>query len=355
MRIEFKQNAKITQQKGRRVPVQLQEAVQKEIERLLEEGHIEKVNEVTDKQLIQPVVITVKKYKGVKIALDVRALNNEVVKDKYQMPNLEHLVDLVAEQLDNKEQEKALDTSLDLRYAYGQVPLEKETAKHCNFQIIGGKATGTYRFITGFYGLTIMPTEFQKAMDKELANLQNTYVFLDDILIVEKHFEAVKQVLKRLDNANVRLKWEKCKFAEEEIEWLGYKLSQTGIKPVNSKVQAITEKLTPKSLKELWSYLGAVYQLNCFIPNLAQLFHELRPQLKKDQPWKWEEKHDKAIQKINEKVKQVTEVGHFKRSCPIRIICDASKLGLGAVLQQKDGNENNWRPIHFASRFSTPL
>ena len=53
-----------------------------------------------------------------------------------------------------------------------------------------------------------MPTEFQKAMDKELANLQNTYVFLDDILIVtkgtkEKHFEAVKQVLKRLDNANV--------------------------------------------------------------------------------------------------------------------------------------------------------
>ena len=172
VRIEFKQNAKITQQKGRRVPVQLQEAVQKEIERLLEEGHIEKVNEVTDKLFIQPVVITVKKDKSVKIALDSRAINNEIVKDKYQMPNLEHLVDLVAEQLDNKEQEKALYTSLDMRYAYGQVPLEKETAKHCNFQIIGGKATCIYRFITGFYGLTIKPTEFQKAMKKELANLQ---------------------------------------------------------------------------------------------------------------------------------------------------------------------------------------
>ena len=131
-----------------------------------------------------------------------------------------------------------------------------------------------------------MPTEFQKAMDKELANLQNTYVFLDDILIVtkgtkEKHFEAVKQVLKRMDNTNVRLKWEKCKFAEEEIEWLGYKLSQTGIKQINSKVQARTEKLTPKSLKELRSYLGAVNQLNRFIPSLAQLCHELRPLLKK--------------------------------------------------------------------------
>ena len=157
----------------------------------MEEGHIEKVNEVTDKQFIQPVVITVKKDKNVKIALDARALNNEIVKDKYQMPNLEHLVDLVAEQLDNKE--KALYTSLDMRYAYGQVPLEEGTAKHCNFQIIGGKATGTYRFITGFYGLTIVPTEFQKAMHKELANLQNTYVFLDDIQIVT---EGTKKTLR---------------------------------------------------------------------------------------------------------------------------------------------------------------
>ena len=162
--------------------------------------------------------------------------------------------------------------------------------------------------------------------------------------------------MKKLDNANIRLKWEKCKFAAEEIEWLGYKLSQTGIKPINSKVQATTEKLTPKSLKELRSYPGAVNQLNRFIPNLAQLCHELRPLLKKDQPWNWGEKHDKAIQVINEKVKQVAEVGHFKRSSPIRIICDASKAGLGAVLQQIDeNNENKWSPIHFASRFLTPL
>ena len=213
VKIEFKQNAKITQQKGRRVPIQLQEAVQDEIERLLKEGLIERVSEVTDKQFIQPVVITVKKGKSVKIALDARALNNEIVKDKYQMPNLEHLVDLVAEQLDNKENGEALYTSLDMRYAYGQVPLDEETSKHCNFQIIGGKATGTYRFVTGFYGLTIMPTEFQRAMDQELGNIPNTYVFLDDILTVtrgskEKHFETVKQVLKKLDNANIRLKWE---------------------------------------------------------------------------------------------------------------------------------------------------
>ena len=245
-----------------------------------------------------------------------------------------------------------------MRYAYGQVPLEEETAKHCNFQIIGGKATGTYRFVTGFYGLTILPTEFQKAISQELGNLPNTYIFLDDILIVtkgsiEKHFEVVKQVLKKLDNTNVRLNWEKCKFSAEETDWLGSKLSQTGITPINSKVQSKTEKLIPKNLKELRSYLGAVNQLNRFIQNLAQLCHELRPLLKKDQQWNWGEKHDKAFQTINEKVKQVAEVGHFERSCPIRIICVASKSGLGAVLQQNDGNK--WRPKHFASRFLPPL
>ena len=81
------------------------------------------------------MVITVKKDKSVKIALDARALNNAFVKDKYLMSILEHSVDLMAEQLDNKKQGKSLYTSLDMRYALGQVPFDEETAKHCNFQI----------------------------------------------------------------------------------------------------------------------------------------------------------------------------------------------------------------------------
>ena len=81
MRIELEQNAEITQQKGTRVPIQFQDAVQAEIDRLLE-GYNKKVNGVTDKQFIQPVVITVKIDKSVKISLDARALNNENVKDK---------------------------------------------------------------------------------------------------------------------------------------------------------------------------------------------------------------------------------------------------------------------------------
>ena len=58
----------------------------------------------------------------------------------------------MAEHLDNKEQGKALYTSLDMRYAYEQVPQEEETAKHCNFHFIGGEATGTYWFQQDFMG-----------------------------------------------------------------------------------------------------------------------------------------------------------------------------------------------------------
>ena len=179
-----------------------------------------------------------------------------------------------------------------MRYAFGQVPLDKDTAEHCNFQTFGGKATGTYRFITGFYGLTVMPTKFQKAMDKELSNIPNTYVLFDDILIEPKgneetQYKAIRKVLIKLNGAIIRLKWEKCKFAQKEKEWLEYKLTQTGIQPINTKIQAITDKLKPKNSKELRSYLGAVNHLHRFIPNSAKLCFLLRPLLKKDNPWKW--------------------------------------------------------------------
>ena len=75
--------------------------------------------------------------------------------------------------------------------------------------MIGGKAAATYRFIRGFYGLTVKPTEFQKAMNTELSNLANTYVYLDDILILtngtkDNQYNVVKQLLGTLNKAIVR-------------------------------------------------------------------------------------------------------------------------------------------------------
>ena len=79
---DFKDGAKVTQQKGRRVPLQLQTAVKKEVKTLLKEGHIEKINKITNEMFIQPVVITVKKDQSVKTALDARLPNKAKLKNK---------------------------------------------------------------------------------------------------------------------------------------------------------------------------------------------------------------------------------------------------------------------------------
>ena len=130
----------------------MQKTVDEETKRLLKEGHIKKVDEIKDDVFIQPTVITVKKDRSVKIALDVRALNHAIDKDKYQMPNLELLLDMVAEKLDSENGESWY-SSVDMTYAYGQILLHQLTAKHCIFQIIRGESTGTYRFVTGFHSL----------------------------------------------------------------------------------------------------------------------------------------------------------------------------------------------------------
>ena len=128
----------VKQQKGRRVPIQLQDAVNKEINRLIQEGHIVKVQEIKEDVFLQPTVITVKKDRSVKIALDARELNKNVVKDKYPMPNLDNLMDMIAEHVEQGPGETFF-TTLDMTYAYGQVELSEETSKHCNFQIIGAR------------------------------------------------------------------------------------------------------------------------------------------------------------------------------------------------------------------------
>ena len=66
---------------------------------------------------------------------------------------------------------------LDLKYAYSQLKLASDSAKQCNFDIVGGKATGTYRFLTGFHGLAEMPAEFQKAMDRIFNHAKNHFLF----------------------------------------------------------------------------------------------------------------------------------------------------------------------------------
>ena len=154
---KFHQMFTAKHQNGRRVPINLQPRVSAELERLQTEGHIEKLSSCSDEHFIAPIAFTIKKDQSLKLALDSKILKKAIHKNKYQMPNIDMLIDTISQHLTNTQNgQQAYFTTLDLKYAYSQLKLHHDTAKHCNFNIICGESTGTYRFKTGFYGLTDM-------------------------------------------------------------------------------------------------------------------------------------------------------------------------------------------------------
>ena len=270
--------------------------VSDELKKLSQQGHIEKLQECSDKNFISPIVFRVKKDISVKLALDSKILNKSIHKNKYQTPNIDSLIDSISQHINDSNQgENVYFSTIDLKYAYSQSNLHPDTARHCNFNIICVDATGTYCFKTGFYGLTDMPAEFQKAMDYTVVGLSNTYCFLDDIIVVSKgskesHLKYVYDCLRKLDADNLRINLSKCHFAKHQINWLGFTFSQSSVKPIESKTAAIAEIKASKTLKQLRSFLGSVHHLSKFIPNLAKICHPLRSLLIKKRKYYMEPK-----------------------------------------------------------------
>ena len=361
----FKSQYTPSQHKGRRVPLHLLDKVEQELQKVIDEKQIIKLDKCSDELFISPVVITVKKDKSVKIALDSKKLNNAIHKNKYQMRSIDHLMDSVAVFISERKNKPGqyLFSKIDIKYAYSQIPLDENIKKHCNFNIIGGKATGTYRFINGFYGLTDMPATFQKTIDKTLHDIKTKFAYLDDILIVTKgtledHEKELDKIMQRLNNENLAINLQKCEFAKEQITWLGFVVTPNGVTPTKQKCDAIINLENPKTLKQLRSFMGCIHHLIKFIPNLARISEPLRPLLSKantksQNKLDMKENHTIAFNDIKAQIKQITENKHFDISKQTRVRCDASKKGLGACLEQKIGQI--WKPIAFASRFLNNL
>ena len=145
------------QVKGRKVPIHIQDRVASEIKQLVKQGHIEKLDKCTTDFFIAPIVLTAKKDGSSKLFLNAKPMIAQNWKNKYQMPNIHELIDSAAQMITKDVPGKVWFTSLDLKYAFSQLPLSSVTSSDCNFKILCGDATGMYRFKTGFYGLTDMP------------------------------------------------------------------------------------------------------------------------------------------------------------------------------------------------------
>ena len=209
----FKHSLCPIQENGRQIPIHIQDKVQTELKKI-DIGRT--FDKCTSDCFIATIVITVKKNDSIKLALDTKPIVRQLYKNQNQMPNVDELIDGVSQVITVKAAGSLYFTVSVLKYAYSQIRSNTDRAKKGNFNIVGGQATGTYRFLTGFYGLADMPAEFQKAMDRTLSHAKNTFCFLDDILIVSKgqekdHENLVLDVSKKVDDENLAMKLSKCK------------------------------------------------------------------------------------------------------------------------------------------------
>ena len=128
------------------------------------------------------------------------------------------------------------------------------------------------------------------------------------------------------------------------MRYCGHIFSAQGIRSDPEKVKAITSLSEPKDMKALQRFLGTVNYLARFLPRLSQVCEPLRRLLAKDVEWSWQTQQQAAFDQTKQLVAKHPVLTYYDVSKPVTVQCDASDIGLGAVLLQEN------TPVAYASR-----
>ncbi|GBG81561.1 hypothetical protein CBR_g32552 [Chara braunii] len=164
---------------------------------------------------------------------------------------------------------------------------------------------------------------------------------------LEEHQGHLRQVLEKLREANFKINAKKCNWTTTQVLYLGHVLDGDGIKPEDSKIAAIRDWPTPRTLTELCSFLGLANYYRKFVRNFSTIVALLRRLLRKETTWKWDKDCTSAMKKLKQALIEYPVLKVADPSLPFVVTTDASQYGIGAVLQQDDGN--GYRPVEFMS------
>ena len=158
----------------------------------------------------------------------------------------------------------------------------------------------------------------------------------------------LQKTLELLKDSGFRLHKSKCAFLQTSVAYLRHLINKDGIRPQVDKVEAIQKMLMPNNPKELRSFLGMINYYDRFLPGLATKCACLNDLLHKDKEWHWTDKHSEAVEVVKETLSSVDTLTHYDPKLPLTLACDASPVGVGAVLSHiyPDGKE---KPIAYAS------
>lgn len=200
---------------------------------------------------------------------------------------------------------------------------------------------GIYHINRLAYGVKPACAIFQKRMEKVLLGAQGAANFLDDIIVTgktrEEHISNLNEVFKRLSDAGFKLNLNKCDFFKPVIRYLGHIIDKNGLHKDPNKVIAITNAPTPTNVQEVQAFVGMVNYYSKFVPKISDTLSPIYELMKA------------AFKTIKEEMSLERFLTHFNQNLPIKVACDASNHGIGAVLLHIFP-DNSEKPINFASR-----
>jgi len=159
----------------------------------------------------------------------------------------------------------------------------------------------------------------------------------------------VEEVLKRLEENDLFVKPEKCKWKVREMEFLEVVIGPSGVEMQKEKVEGVLNWPAPKNVKEVQKFLGLANYYKRFIKDFAKIAVPLHALVRKEQEWKWEKEQEEAFGKLKEVFTTEPILAILDIDREMRVEADASDYATGRVLlwKCKDGK---WRPVAFISK-----
>uniref|UniRef100_A0A2N9G8J7 RNA-directed DNA polymerase n=1 Tax=Fagus sylvatica TaxID=28930 RepID=A0A2N9G8J7_FAGSY len=331
--IDFVPGATIPNRPAYRSNPEETKELQRQVEELLAKGHVRE----SMSPCAVPVLLVPKKDGTWRMCVDCRAINNITVKYRHPIPRLDDMLDEL--------HGSCIFTKIDLKSGYHQIRMKEGDEWKTAFKT----KYGLYEWLVMPFGLTNAPSTFMRLMNHALRAFLGRFVvvYFDDILVYSKsldeHIDHLHCVLTVLRKEKLYANLKKCSFCLDKVVFLGFVVGAKGIAVDEEKVKAIKEWPTPKSITEVRSFHGLASFYRRFVKDFSTLAAPLTEIVKKSVGFKWGSEQDRAFIEIKERLCGAPLLALPDFSKTFEIECDASGIGIGAVLMQEK------RPIAYFS------